>query len=384
LPSPEASRADAEFLEQEKVMAQVTLERVTKVFEGRTVVDDLNIEVEDGEFLAVVGPSGCGKTTTLRMLAGFEKASSGIIRIGNKVVNAIAPSDRNVSMVFQTYALFPHMTIEKNLLFGLRTRGESRAQAKKEVAEVAGVLGIDPLLGQKPGQLSGGERQRVALGRALLRRPDVFLLDEPLSNLDAALRTQMRFELKRIHAQFPITTIYVTHDQVEAMTMADRIAVMRSGCLQQLERPVAMYQNPGNAFVAGFIGSPKMNLLAAKVTAESGTLHIEVLGVTFDKKMTDPTVTFNFAGECTVGFRPEDVRVTDRPDGTLPRLRGRVESVEPLGADTFIAVRVHDEIIRCRCAPSLEVSVDDDVWLEIEIDKVHVFDGDGVVVGSEI
>jgi multiple sugar transport system ATP-binding protein len=365
-------------------MAQVTLERVTKVFEGRTVVDDLNIEVEDGEFLAVVGPSGCGKTTTLRMLAGFEKASSGVIRIGNKVVNAIAPSDRNVSMVFQTYALFPHMTIEKNLLFGLRTRGESRAQAKKEVAEVAGVLGIDPLLGQKPGQLSGGERQRVALGRALLRRPDVFLLDEPLSNLDAALRTQMRFELKRIHAQFPITTIYVTHDQVEAMTMADRIAVMRSGCLQQLERPVAMYQHPGNAFVAGFIGSPKMNLIAAKVTADSGTLHIELLGVKFDKKMTDPTLTFNFAGECMCGFRPEDVRVTDHADGTLPRLRGRVESVEPLGADTFIAVRVQDEIIRCRCAPSLEVSVDDEVLLEIEIDKVHVFDGDGVVVGSEI
>jgi len=364
-------------------MAQVTLENVTKVFEGRTVVDELNIEIEDGEFMAVVGPSGCGKTTTLRMLAGFEKTSSGVIRIDNKVVNAVAPKDRNVGMVFQTYALFPHMTIEKNLLFGLRTRGVSRAQARKEVAEIAGVLGIDPLLGQKPSQLSGGERQRVALGRALLRRPDVFLLDEPLSNLDAALRTQMRFELKRIHAQFPVTTIYVTHDQVEAMTMADRIAVMRTGCLQQLERPVAMYQKPGNAFVAGFIGSPKMNLLPALVTAENGNLHIELLGARFDKKTLHGALVHSLGAGSMCGFRPEAVHVTDHADGTLPRLRGRVESVEPLGADTFIVVRVQDEILRCRCAPSLELSVDDEVWLEIEVDKVHVFDSDGTVVGSE-
>ena len=365
-------------------MARVTMENVTKVFEGRTVVDQLNLEIEDGEFLVVVGPSGCGKTTSLRMLAGFEKASSGVIRIGDRVVNAVGPKDRNIGMVFQTYALFPHMTIEKNLLFGLRTRGVARNQALREVHDMAGLLGIDSLLGQKPGQLSGGERQRVALGRALLRRPDLFLLDEPLSNLDAALRTQMRFELKRIHAQFPVTTIYVTHDQVEAMTMADRIAVMRAGCLQQLDRPVAMYQRPANAFVASFIGSPKMNLLPAKVTVDGGRLHVDLLGVRFDKVMREGTPSGALGEGCLCGFRPEAVHVSSQAQGNLPRLQGRVEAVEPLGADTFILVRVRDEILRCRCAPTLEVSVDDKVWLEIEVDQAHVFGTDGSLVGSEL
>ena len=245
-------------------MAKIVLEGVTKRFKGVAAVDDLDLEVEDGEFLVIVGPSGCGKTTTLRMLAGFDTPTSGSVMIGGKRVNAMPPKDRNLAMVFQNYALFPHMTVAKNLSFGMKIRHEPRATIESEIARVADMLGIEPLLGRKPSQLSGGERQRVALGRALLRKPQAFLLDEPLSNLDAALRTQMRTELQRIHRQFPVTTIYVTHDQVEAMTMADRVALMDKGRLQQIAAPQAMYEEPASAFVAGFIGSPKINLVPGR------------------------------------------------------------------------------------------------------------------------
>ena len=241
-------------------MATISLEGVTKAFKGKVAVDNIDLDAADGQFLIIVGPSGCGKTTTLRMLAGFEKPSRGVVRIGGRVVNDVPPKDRNVAMVFQNYALLPHLTVAKNLAFGMRIRHEPRKTIERDVTAIAEMLGIGSLLDRKPAELSGGERQRVALGRALLRKPNAFLLDEPLSNLDAALRAQMRFELKRIHAQFQVTTVYVTHDQVEAMTMADRIALMNHGHLQQVAPPEALYSEPSNSFVASFIGSPKDQL----------------------------------------------------------------------------------------------------------------------------
>ncbi|MGA3352271.1 MAG: ABC transporter ATP-binding protein, partial [Acidimicrobiales bacterium] len=260
-------------------MAKIVLEGVSKIFKGKAkpAVHDVDLEVEDGEFLVMVGPSGCGKTTTLRMIAGFETPTEGVIRIGGKAMNSVLPKDRNLAMVFQNYALFPHMTVAKNLSFGMKARHEPKATINREIETIASMLGIDPLLDRKPAELSGGERQRVALGRALLRRPQAFLMDEPLSNLDAALRVQMRLEIKRIHAQFPVTTVYVTHDQVEAMTMADRIALMNAGRLQQTAGPESIYGRPANSFVASFIGTPKINFFSGTVVRDGGTLRVKFL-----------------------------------------------------------------------------------------------------------
>src|SRR5580693_1238050 len=287
-------------------VAKIVLEGVTKRFKGATAVDDLDLEVEDGEFLVIVGPSGCGKTTTLRMLAGFDTPTSGSVMIGGKRVNAMPPKDRNLAMVFQNYALFPHMTVAKNLSFGMKIRHEPKATIESEIARVADMLGIEPLLGRKPSQLSGGERQRVALGRALLRKPQAFLLDEPLSNLDAALRTQMRFELKRIHAQFPVTTVYVTHDQVEAMTMADRIVLMNHGELQQVAPPETLYAEPLNVFAAGFIGSPKINLVSARIDYSGGAGVLHCLATTIPMTTEIADQLRSAQGETvTIGIRPE-------------------------------------------------------------------------------
>jgi len=245
-------------------MARVALRNVTKQFHGSTcALDDLSLEVPDGEFLILVGPSGCGKTTALRLIAGLEKATSGTITIGDLTVNGVSPRDRDIAMVFQNYALYPHMTVYRNLGFGLRERRTPKREVDRRVREISAVLGLDELLKRRPAQLSGGQRQRVAMGRALVREPKVFLLDEPLSNLDAKLRVQMRAELKRLHAKLGITTIYVTHDQIEAMTLADRIVVMSAGKALQIGTPQEVFQRPANLFVAGFIGSPAMNLLRA-------------------------------------------------------------------------------------------------------------------------
>ena len=362
-------------------MARVVFSQVTKEFGSRRVVDALELDVADGEFLVVVGPSGCGKTTTLRMLAGLEAATSGVIYIGGKAVNSVPAKDRGIGMVFQNYALFPHMTVENNLLFGLRTRHVSRSDARRQVEETAALLGVSELLGHKPGQLSGGERQRVALGRALLRRPSVFLLDEPLSNLDAALRTQMRFELKRIHKQFPVTTVYVTHDQVEAMTMADRIALMCDGRLQQVDVPSAMYSRPTNIFVGGFIGSPKMNLLPATVGAGERNQDIDVLGARFGRQMLrSASANVASGGGFEVGFRPEDVKLSEGRPGTAPSLEGTVEVIEPLGADTYVTVRIGDHLVRARCDPTIDLGLGTPVYLEINLAKMHLFDPEGMVV----
>jgi ABC-type sugar transport system ATPase subunit len=301
----------------------VTLEQVSKEFPGGTVaVDHLSLEIEDGEFLILVGPSGCGKTTALRMIAGLEKPTSGTIRIGGRVVNEISPRERDIAMVFQNYALYPHMTVQRNLAYPLRQRRLPKDQIKQRVNEVAQMLSLEELLGRRPAQLSGGQRQRVAMGRALVREPSVFLLDEPLSNLDAKLRVQMRAGLKRLHARLGVTTIYVTHDQVEAMTLANRIAVMSAGQLQQLGPPQEVYDRPSNVFVAGFIGSPPMNLLRGTALGgriEAGEFSVERPGVS--------------DGEVVVGLRPEAMRPAR--DG-MPSMDFRVDVVEPLGDELVV------------------------------------------------
>jgi sn-glycerol 3-phosphate transport system ATP-binding protein len=304
-------------------MGLVKLEHVTKRFsEDAVALNDLSLDVQDGEFLILVGPSGCGKTTALRIVAGLEKPTSGRITIGDRVVNDVSPRDRDIAMVFQNYALYPHMTVYKNLAFGLKERRTPKPEIERRVHEVSSILGLDELLKRRPAQLSGGQRQRVAMGRALVREPKAFLLDEPLSNLDAKLRVQMRAELKRIHHRLGITTIYVTHDQVEAMTLGDRIVVMSAGEVQQIGRPQEVYRHPANIFVAGFIGSPPMNLLRGSVRegrVQAGDLEF-ARGDVPD-------------GDVVVGVRPEALSVAN--DG-MPSFDFTVDVVEPLGDEAVI------------------------------------------------
>jgi ABC-type sugar transport system ATPase subunit len=315
------------------VTTDVVFEHVTKVFPGPALaVDDLTLEVGDGEFLILVGPSGCGKSTALRMVAGLEKISSGKIVVGGEVINDIPPKDRDIAMVFQNYALYPHMTVEKNLGFALRQRKTPKDELAQRVHSMAELLGLEELMKRRPGQLSGGQRQRVAMGRALVREPRVFLLDEPLSNLDAKLRVQMRAELKKLHQRLGITTIYVTHDQVEAMTLGDRIAVLSAGRLQQIGAPQDVYDRPANVFVAGFIGSPPMNLLRGSVSGglvEAGDLAFQRDGVA--------------DGPVIVGLRPEGLRVVGEGDPG-PGFELQVDVVEPLGDEVMVhgSVGAHD------------------------------------------
>jgi multiple sugar transport system ATP-binding protein len=302
---------------------EVILQEVTKEFEGGTVaVDNLSLEVADGEFMILVGPSGCGKTTALRMVAGLERPTSGVVRIGERTVNDVSPRNRDIAMVFQNYALYPHMTVYKNLAYALKQRRTPKDEIRRRVREVSELLGLEALLKRRPGQLSGGQRQRVAMGRALVREPKVFLLDEPLSNLDAQLRTEMRTELKRLHQSVPVTTIYVTHDQVEAMTLGDHIAVMCDGKLQQMGTPQDVYDRPTNAFVAGFIGNPPMNLLrgvAQNGRISAGDFVLERAGVA--------------DGDVIVGLRPQALRPARNG---MPSLDFRIEVVEPLGDEVVL------------------------------------------------
>jgi multiple sugar transport system ATP-binding protein len=356
-------------------VARIVLQGVTKRFKGSTAVDHLDLEVADGEFLVIVGPSGCGKTTTLRMLAGFDAPTSGSVLIGDKRVNDVPPKDRNLAMVFQNYALFPHMTVAKNLSFGMKVRHEPSASIASEIARVADLLGIEPLLGRKPSQLSGGERQRVALGRALLRKPQAFLLDEPLSNLDAALRSQMRMELQRIHRQFPVTTIYVTHDQVEAMTMADRVALMDKGRLQQIATPEAIYDEPTSAFVAGFIGSPKINLIPAKVRKNGSSLAVSCLSCDIPVNgSAGQALSLGSADELLVGFRPEEIRLALPDAAGLPIVAGTVEVIEPLGPETHVVVRVGEQLLTCKLPARSGLSIGSSVRLELDAAQMKLFD----------
>jgi ABC-type sugar transport system ATPase subunit len=331
-------------------MARVAFERATKVYPGPVVaVDGLTLDVADGEFLILVGPSGCGKSTALRMVAGLERISDGTITIGDRVVNDVPPKDRDIAMVFQNYALYPHMTVEKNLAFGLRQRRTAREDVRTRVDDVSRMLGLNDLLRRRPGQLSGGQRQRVAMGRALVREPEVFLLDEPLSNLDAKLRVQMRSELKRLHDRIGVTTIYVTHDQVEAITLGERIAVLSGGVLQQVGPPQEVYDDPANVFVAGFIGSPPMNLLKGR--ALRGRV---VLGDVELEQVQAPD------GEVLVGIRPEGLR----PAGAEhpgPVFEVRVEVVEPLGDEVLVhgSVAALDGAVRADAGEGMLVAETD-------------------------
>lgn len=317
-------------------MGSVRLEGVTKRYDNRSpVVDNVNLTIEDKEFVVLVGPSGCGKSTTLRMIAGLEEISGGSVSIDGRVVNDVAPKDRDIAMVFQNYALYPHMTVYDNLAFGLKMRKYAKSEIRDRVTEAARILGIGELLERKPKALSGGQRQRVALGRAIVRRPKVFLFDEPLSNLDANLRVQMRTEISRLHQQLQTTMIYVTHDQVEAMSMGDRIVVMNNGVVQQVDAPLSIYHRPANKFVAGFIGSPTMNFLEGTIT-ERGSLVFETPQVSLALSASDCTRMGAFRSQTVVlGIRPEHIGA--KPAGpSAQEIPVHIEVTEPVGNEIFI------------------------------------------------
>jgi multiple sugar transport system ATP-binding protein len=328
-------------------LAAVTFDRVSKVYpDGTRAVSELEIEIEDGEFMVLVGPSGCGKTTALRMVAGLEEISEGSVMIGDRVVNNVPPRDRDIAMVFQSYALYPHLSVYDNIAFGLKLRREKKAEIDRRVQEAAQILGLEPLLGRKPRALSGGQRQRVAMGRAIVRQPQAFLMDEPLSNLDAKLRVQMRAEISRLQSDLGTTTIYVTHDQVEAMTMGDRIAVMRKGELQQVGQPQDLYDRPVNLFVGGFIGSPAMNMFEAELVQEDGGLAAVIgsqrLALDENVLAARPGLRAYEGKPVIVGLRPEHVEdaalVSDAPAGH--RLKGRVELTEALGSEIVAHISI--------------------------------------------
>jgi ABC-type sugar transport system ATPase subunit len=330
-------------------MATVTFDHVTKNYDGTVAVKDLTLTAGDGEFLVLVGPSGCGKTTALRMIAGLEQISDGRLLIGDRVVNNVAPVARDIAMVFQSYALYPHMTVFNNLAFGLRNKKVPRKEIDQRVKNAAEILDLGPLLKRKPKQLSGGQRQRVALGRAIVREPAAFLMDEPLSNLDAKLRVATRAEILKLQDRLEITTIYVTHDQVEAMTMGDRIAVMNLGVLQQVGTPEELYENPANTFVAGFIGSPAMNLVPAQLLDAGGSGRI-------------------------VGFRPEHVDVGGQGDGL--RFNGTVEVVEYLGDEQIAHLSVKDMPLVAKLPVEERLTMGDNVDFFVARDKLRLFDAE--------
>jgi sn-glycerol 3-phosphate transport system ATP-binding protein len=349
-------------------MGEVAFRRVSKIFDEKVVaVDDLDHTVEDGEFMVLVGPSGCGKTTALRMVAGLEAPTSGKIEIGGRVVNDLSPKARDIAMVFQNYALYPHMTVEENIAFGLRRHGFPRREIAGRVREVSAMLDLHELLRRKPAQLSGGQRQRVAMGRAIARHPQVFLLDEPLSNLDAKLRTQLRADLKRLHQEVRTTSVYVTHDQVEATTLGERIAVMNAGRLQQVGAPREVYARPANLFVAGFIGSPPMNLLPGQVS--EGELRLD------GTRVGDARL----AGDCpepVIGLRPEALRLRGAGNES-PTVRYLVDVVEPMGHEVIVHGRLAtdagpDTVARLEARD--EPRPGDVLELTFEPEDLHLFD----------
>jgi multiple sugar transport system ATP-binding protein len=354
--------------------AEVVFEEVSKTFGQVLAVNKLNLQVAQGEFLVLLGPSGCGKTTSLRMLAGLERISSGSIRIGGTVVNELPPRARNVAMVFQSYALYPHLSVYDNLAYPLRIRGAPKPSIPPRVQEVARLLQIEGLLDRRPKQLSGGQRQRVALGRAIVRHPAVFLMDEPLSNLDAQLRVHTRGELKRLQSELDVTTIYVTHDQAEAMTLADRVAIMREGLLQQVGPPREIYDRPANTFVAGFLGSPGMNFLRGTLQADDGKLTWAADGhqIGLPADWTERLTSAAPPGEVIFGVRPEDVSIVDQPgEATLP---AEVYVSEALGNETLIRLQVSGQELVARADASFEPDIGVRVWVKPNLKRAHLFD----------
>ena len=373
-------------------MASLSLRNVYKRYSGGvTAVSDFNLEIKDKEFIILVGPSGCGKSTTLRMVAGLEEISDGEIYIGDRLVNDVAPKDRDIAMVFQNYALYPHMTVFDNMAFGLKLRKTPKDEIKRRVEEAARALDIEHLLERKPKALSGGQRQRVALGRAIVREPKVFLLDEPLSNLDAKLRAQMRTEISKLHQRLGTTFIYVTHDQTEAMTMGTRIVVMKSGLIQQVDTPQNLYLYPCILFVAGFIGSPQMNFIESVLVKEGNDFFVEFgsedtktrAGVKFKIKLPAEKNKDNcleaYAGkEIIMGIRPEDVHNEEDllkafPDGIVT---ANVEVTELMGAETYLYMNCEGQTINARVAPTNTAKPGDTIQIALEPSKIHLFDKD--------
>ena len=358
-------------------MAEVVFDHVTKAFDGFVALNDLNLLVEDGEFLVLVGPSGCGKSTALRCLAGLEEITSGDIRIGDRVVTDVPPKDRDIAMVFQAYALYPHMSVRDNLAFGLKLRGTPKEEIDRRVNAAAEMLGLTELLDRKPRALSGGQRQRVALGRAIVREPQVFLMDEPLSNLDAKLRVQTRAEIIKLQKRLGTTTIYVTHDQVEAMTMGNRIAVMNAGVLQQLDTPQNLYDHPANLFVATFIGSPAMNVIPGEVVPAEGGVRLVSDGIDIPLPASQAGKLQDMTGQrVIIGIRPEHLTPEpDTEDGVRPRLRLPVDLVEPLGSETLVHMRrPNGDTIVARVAPEYNVQTGETLELAVETEHIHAFE----------
>jgi len=358
-------------------MASVTLVGIRKIYQGggrsRVAVEGLDLAVGDGEFVVLVGPSGCGKSTTLRMVAGLESVSAGELRIGERVVNDVPAKDRNVAMVFQNYALYPHMTVFENMAFNLKLRRLAASDIDARVREAAAILRIEPLLDRRPRQLSGGEQQRVALGRAIVRKPAVFLFDEPLSNLDAKLRVQMRREIARLHRQLRATMLYVTHDQAEAMTLGDRIVVLHDGRVQQIDPPLAVYRSPRNTFVAGFIGSPAMNLIDGELVAEE-SLAFRARGAAFAVPLPPawaPRLAARAGRPVILGVRPEHVRPNA---GGQRAAHWRVDLVEPLGQELLVYASAGGQEVTARLAPGTQLTVGQPIDLDFDADGLHFFD----------
>ena len=360
-------------------MASVTYQNVFKRFGDFVAVNDLSIEIEDKEFVVFVGPSGCGKSTSLRMLAGLEEISEGDILIGDRVVNDVPPKDRDIAMVFQSYALYPHMSVYDNMAFGLKLRKTPKAEIERRVNDAADILGLKPLLDRKPKALSGGQRQRVAVGRAIVREPDVFLMDEPLSNLDAKLRVSARAEISKLHQRLGTTFIYVTHDQVEAMTMGDRIMVINEGELKQIDSPRSLYNTPDNLFVAGFIGSPSMNFFDATLVAEEGVIYADAGDFRIHTPEKRKEIYGDYVGkEVILGIRPENIHGTPYipPDIDSAPMKAQVEVVELLGHELNLFLNSGKyslvAIVDTRLAPAVGSEVD----LVINVDTMHLFDKD--------
>ncbi|MGH2460979.1 MAG: ABC transporter ATP-binding protein [Chloroflexota bacterium] len=371
------NRAVDDTLAESETMARVTFNRVSKAFGDVFALREIDLDVYDGEFLVMVGPSGSGKSTALRMVAGLEEPTSGEIFIGDRMVNNLAPKDRDVAMVFQSYALYPHMNVHDNLAHPLQLRHVPKAELEERVRKVADLLGVTGLLKRRPKELSGGERQRVALGRAIVRNPAVFLMDEPLSNLDVKLRVRTRAELIKLHDRLRTTTIYVTHDQQEAMTLGDRIGVLNGGCLQQLGRPDTLYNHPANLFVAGFIGSPSMNLLDSQMVSRDDQLFVE--GRSFSLRIPPERASLvdRYAGrDVVVGIRPEHLfdqaEVAEAPPGST--FTAQVDLVEPLGSETLIHAIVGGQPVTAKVSPDSEMRRGHVVEIVVDTRHLHIFD----------
>jgi multiple sugar transport system ATP-binding protein len=357
-------------------MARVLIRNLNKKFEEVHAVKDVNLEIHDKEFVVLVGPSGCGKTTTLRMVAGLESITSGEILIGDRIVNELPPMDRDIAMVFQNYALYPHMSVYDNMAFGLKMRRFDRVEIAKRVQAAAEILGIQEHLKRKPRQLSGGQRQRVALGRAIVRHPQVFLFDEPLSNLDAKLRVQMRVEIKKIHVRLGTTAIYVTHDQVEAMTLGDRVVVMKDGVVQQVGEPLELYNGPANRFVAGFIGSPAMNFATVLLDDAEGALWAHHEGIRIKLPAGIAGRLRGYVGEqVTLGVRPEDLRLASGGDTADLSFDAVVEVIEKLGSQILLDVKVGPNTMVAAVEPTVRAKIHDQLRLALNPDRLYFFDG---------